>query len=56
MPPDLLLLPEAQRYSISSSFMVAGEDLPWLVRVLSIIDSVYQSLGCLLLPNTSVST
>ena len=50
--PGLLLLPEARQYSISSSFMIAGENVPWLVRVLSTIDGVYESLGSPLLPHT----
>ena len=50
--PDLLLLPETQQYSTASCLMIAGEDIPWLVRALSTIDGVYESLGCQLLPHT----
>ena len=53
--PDLYLLPGYQNHSPSSCFMIAGVDIPWLVRALSTIDGVYESLGCPLLPHTYLS-
>ena len=32
--------------------MIAGIDIPWLVRALSTIDGIYENLGCPLLPHT----
>ena len=53
--PNFLLLPEQKQHQTSSCFMIVGEDIPWLVRALGIIDGIYESLACPLLQHTCLS-
>ena len=53
--PNFLLLPEQCQYQNGTCFMIAGEDIPCLVRALGIVDGIHESLECPLLQHTCLS-
>ena len=53
--PILLVSPGNHRLEIPISLMIAGEDVPWLVRVLGFIDGVFKDGGRPLLQDACLS-
>ena len=49
------LLPQYRRLDPPISFLIAGEDMPWLVRTLGIIDGINEDFGSPLLQHSSLS-
>ncbi len=49
------LLPHYRRLDPPNTFMIAGEDMPWLVRTLGIVDGIYEHEGRPLLQHSFLS-